>query len=114
MDTITRMRAFVAVVDSGGFSAAARVTGRSKALMSKYIAELEDELGARLLNRTTRQLSMTEAGQAAYDESQKSFVGSAGFARRSRQAHLPRGAGSASPCRAPLGTANSAAASWSS
>ena len=68
MDTITRMRAFVSVVDAGGFSAAGRVTGRSKALMSKYVSELEDELGARLLNRTTRQLSLTEAGEAAYDE----------------------------------------------
>ena len=68
MDTITRMRAFVAVVDAGGFTAAARVTGRSKALMSKYVSELEDELGARLLNRTTRQLSLTEAGETAYDE----------------------------------------------
>jgi DNA-binding transcriptional LysR family regulator len=71
MDTITRMRAFVAVVDAGGFSAAARGAGRSKALMSKYVAELEEELGARLLNRTTRQLSLTEAGQAAYEESQE-------------------------------------------
>ncbi|MYZ48248.1 LysR family transcriptional regulator [Propylenella binzhouense] len=71
MDTITRMRAFVAVVDSGGFSAAARQTGRSKALMSKYVAELEEELGARLLNRTTRQLSLTEAGEAAYAEGQE-------------------------------------------
>ena len=68
MDTITRMRAFVAVVDAGGFSAAARETGRSKALMSKYVSELEGELGARLLNRTTRQLSLTEAGEAAYEE----------------------------------------------
>ncbi len=68
MDTLTRMRAFVAVVDAGGFSAAARASGRSKALMSKYVAELESELGARLLNRTTRQLSLTEAGEAAYDE----------------------------------------------
>ena len=71
MDTITRMRAFVAVVDSGGFSAAARGSGRSKALMSKYVAELEEELGARLLNRTTRQLSMTEAGEAAYEQAQE-------------------------------------------
>lgn len=68
MDTITRMRAFVAVVDSNGFSAAARGSGRSKALMSKYVAELEEELGARLLNRNTRQLSLTEAGEAAYEE----------------------------------------------
>ena len=71
MDTITRMRAFVAVVEAAGFSAAARSTGRSKALMSKYIAELEEELGARLLNRTTRQLSLTEAGEAAYEEAQE-------------------------------------------
>ena len=71
MDTITRMRAFVAVVDSGGFTAAARDSGRSKALMSKYVAELEEELGARLLNRTTRQLSLTEAGTATYEEAQE-------------------------------------------
>jgi DNA-binding transcriptional LysR family regulator len=71
MDTITRMRAFVAVVDAGGFSAAARGSGRSKALMSKYVAELEEELGARLLNRTTRQLSMTEAGEAAYEQARE-------------------------------------------
>jgi DNA-binding transcriptional LysR family regulator len=70
MDTITRMRAFVAVVDSGGFSAAARGSGRSKALMSKYVAELEEELGARLLNRNTRQISLTEAGETAYEEAQ--------------------------------------------
>ncbi len=66
MDTVTRMRAFVAVVDNEGFSAAARVQGRSKALLSKYVRELEDDLGVLLLNRTTRQFSMTEAGHAYY------------------------------------------------
>jgi DNA-binding transcriptional LysR family regulator len=71
MDTITRMRAFVAVVEAGGFSAAARGTGRSKALMSRYVAELEEELGARLLNRNTRQISLTEAGETAYEEAQE-------------------------------------------
>jgi DNA-binding transcriptional LysR family regulator len=71
MDTITRMRAFVAVVEASGFSAAARGTGRSKALMSKYVAELEEELGARLLNRNTRQISLTEAGETAYEEAQE-------------------------------------------
>jgi len=64
MDTLTRMRTFVEVVDAGGFSAAARKMGRSKALISKYVRELEDELGARLLNRTTRTLSLTEVGQS--------------------------------------------------
>ncbi|PPE77940.1 LysR family transcriptional regulator [Kaistia algarum] len=57
------MRTFVEVVEAGGFSAAARKMGRSKALISKYVRELEDELGARLLNRTTRTLSLTEVGQ---------------------------------------------------
>ena len=66
MDTLTRMQAFIEVVDAEGFSAAARKLGRSKALMSKYVRELEDELGILLLNRTTRQFSMTEAGEIYY------------------------------------------------
>ncbi|MCX8280900.1 LysR family transcriptional regulator [Phyllobacterium sp. 0TCS1.6C] len=66
MDTLTRMRAFVDVVEAEGFSAAARKIGRSKALLSKYVRELEDELGALLLNRTTRQFSLTEAGHTYY------------------------------------------------
>ena len=66
MDTLTRMRAFIDVVEAEGFSAAARKVGRSKALLSKYVRELEDELGALLLNRTTRQFSLTEAGHTYY------------------------------------------------
>lgn len=60
------MRAFIDVVEAEGFSAAARRTGRSKALLSKYVRELEDDLGALLLNRTTRQFSLTEAGHTYY------------------------------------------------
>lgn len=66
MDTLTRIRAFIDVVEAEGFSAAARKMGRSKALLSKYVRELEDELGALLLNRTTRQFSLTEAGHTYY------------------------------------------------
>lgn len=66
MDTLTRMRAFVDVVEAEGFTAAGRKIGRSKALLSKYVRELEDELGALLLNRTTRQFSLTEAGHGYY------------------------------------------------
>ena len=66
MDTLTRMRGFIDVVEAEGFSAAARKIGRSKALLSKYVRELEDELGALLLNRTTRQFSLTEAGHTYY------------------------------------------------
>lgn len=68
MDAITRMRCFIQVADSKGFSAAARDMGRSKALVSKYVGELEDELGVRLLNRTTRQVSLTEVGESYYKE----------------------------------------------
>lgn len=70
MDTLTRMRTFIAVVDEGGFSAAGRSLGRSKALISKYVSELEDELGVRLLNRTTRKLSLTELGFSYMHEAQ--------------------------------------------
>lgn len=66
MDTLTRMRAFIDVVEAEGFSAAGRKIGRSKALLSKYVRELEDELGTLLLNRTTRQFSLTEAGHTYY------------------------------------------------
>jgi DNA-binding transcriptional LysR family regulator len=65
---IARIRAFVQVFDAGGFSAAARQHGRSKALLSKYVTDLEDYLGVRLMNRTTRKLSLTEAGEAYYRE----------------------------------------------
>jgi DNA-binding transcriptional LysR family regulator len=58
----------VQVFDAGGFSAAARIHGRSKALLSKYVTDLEDYLGVRLMNRTTRKLSLTEAGEAYYRE----------------------------------------------
>ena len=68
MQDLARIRAFVQVFDAGGFSAAARQHGRSKALLSKYVTDLEDYLGVRLMNRTTRKLSLTEAGEAYYRE----------------------------------------------
>src|SRR5690606_30465181 len=66
MDTLTRVRAFVDVAEAEGFSAAARKIGRSKALLSKYVRALEDELGARILNRTMRPFSLTEAAHTYY------------------------------------------------
>ena len=66
MDTLTRMRAFKDVVESEGYSAASRRIGRSKALLSKYVRELEDELSTLLINRTTRQFSLTDAGHQYY------------------------------------------------
>jgi len=64
MDKLTNMEAFVRVVDAGGFSAAARKWGRSKAAVSKYVAALEEHLGVRLLRRTTRSIRLTDAGRS--------------------------------------------------
>jgi DNA-binding transcriptional LysR family regulator len=60
------MRTYAAVVATGSFTAAADRLGISKALTSKYVGQLEDRLGVRLLNRTTRKLSVTEVGQVYY------------------------------------------------
>ena len=60
------MRIFTEVADRESFSAAARTLGLSKSAVSKQVGRLEEELGARLLNRTTRRVSLTEAGVAFY------------------------------------------------
>jgi len=67
MDKIACMRAFVAVVEANGFSSAARKSTKTKALLSKYVAQLENELDTRLLQRTTRHVSTTEVGRAYYE-----------------------------------------------
>jgi DNA-binding transcriptional LysR family regulator len=67
MDRLTSLTAFVRVVDSGGFSAAGRKLNMSTTMVSNHIQALEERLGARLLNRTTRKVSPTEVGKAYYD-----------------------------------------------
>jgi len=69
MDRLTAMEAFVRVVEKGGFTAAAEDLRLSRAMVSKHVQDLEAHLGARLLNRTTRKLSLTEAGRVYYDRS---------------------------------------------
>jgi DNA-binding transcriptional LysR family regulator len=64
MDRLGAMQAFVEVVERGSFSAAASRRGLSGAALSKSLAQLEQHLNARLLNRTTRRLSLTDAGRA--------------------------------------------------
>lgn len=61
-----RIRAFIAVSDEGGISAAARRLGQSKSLISKQISDLEESLGLRLFQRTTRSLSLTTSGERFY------------------------------------------------
>lgn len=66
MDLTDGMKTFAAAAEAGSFTAAAERLGCSKKLVSKYIGQLEDRLGVRLFHRTTRQLSLTEAGQQYY------------------------------------------------
>ncbi len=67
MDRFVGMAVFAKVVDSASFAAAARHFGMSPAMVSKHVQTLEERLGARLLNRTTRRVSATEAGQDYYE-----------------------------------------------
>jgi DNA-binding transcriptional LysR family regulator len=66
MDKFQGMQLFTRVVDAGSFTAAAEGLGISRALASKLIQNLEDSLGVRLLNRTTRRISLTDAGRNYY------------------------------------------------
>jgi DNA-binding transcriptional LysR family regulator len=67
MDRWQAMEAFVRVVEAGSFVAAAERLKISTSSLSRLVAELEQHLGARLLNRTTRRLSVTEIGQSYYE-----------------------------------------------
>ena len=69
MDALTDIAVFVRVVERGSFTLAADDLALSRAVVSKYLSRLEDRLGARLLHRTTRRLSLTEAGAALFEAS---------------------------------------------
>lgn len=71
MDRAAEMNAFVSAVEHGGFSAAARELGLTPSALSKLVTRLEDRLGARLLQRTTRRLQLTPEGEAFFTRSQK-------------------------------------------
>lgn len=68
MDHLTALKVFRQVVEQGGFAAASRQLRLSPAAVSKNIAELEAHVAARLLNRTTRRMSLTEAGRQYYEQ----------------------------------------------
>lgn len=69
MENFTAIAVFCRVVDTGSFTKAAEQLRLSRAVISKSISRLEERLGARLLNRTTRRLSLTEAGATLYEGS---------------------------------------------
>ena len=67
MDRFDNMRVFARVVESGSFTGAAARLSVSASMVSQHVKELEERLGARLLNRTTRKVSLTETGRAYYE-----------------------------------------------
>ncbi len=91
-NSISDVAAFVQVVESGSFTAAAGRLKLSKSVVSKHVSRLEDRLGARLLNRTTRRLSLTEVGRVFYERSRRGIAELAeAEAEVSRLQEAPRG-----------------------
>jgi DNA-binding transcriptional LysR family regulator len=68
------IEAFVTVVDAGSFSAAAERLGIAKSMVSRRVGELESRLGAQLLHRTTRRLSLTESGRDFYERATRLLI----------------------------------------
>jgi DNA-binding transcriptional LysR family regulator len=68
MKNLQHLVCFVTVVDAGSFTQAAQILGASKSWVSRCVSSLEDQLGARLLYRTTRRCSLTEAGTLLYQD----------------------------------------------
>src|ERR1700746_835133 len=73
MDRLAAMEAFILVVDSGSFSAAARRLNVGQPAVSNLVAQLEDRLGVKLLVRTTHGLAATEAGLNFYERARRSI-----------------------------------------
>jgi DNA-binding transcriptional LysR family regulator len=71
MDRFENAKVFAAVIEAGGFTRAAERLGLSRAATSKHVLQLEERLGARLLHRTTRRVSVTEAGRTFYEQCQR-------------------------------------------
>lgn len=86
------MKVFAAVVDTGSFAAAAERLDMSRAMTSKYVAHLEERLGTRLLQRTTRKLTLTESGAAYYERCVQILADiSQAEEGAARQSEAPRG-----------------------
>ena len=89
MDRAAEMTAFVRAVETGGFSAAARDIGLTPSALSKLVTRLEDRLGARLLHRTTRHVSLTHEG-ARYREHARDVLERLAVADQLFQERQPR------------------------
>lgn len=71
MDQLRAIKVFVRVIDEGSFAGAARALDLAPAVVTRLVAELEEHLGARLLNRTTRRLALTEIGDAYLERARR-------------------------------------------
>jgi DNA-binding transcriptional LysR family regulator len=72
---LNRAASFVRVVETGGFTRAAKALGVPASSVSRSVAKLEDELGVTLLERTTRSISLTDAGRAFFERARDALVG---------------------------------------
>ncbi|QUM85943.1 LysR family transcriptional regulator [Moritella sp. 28] len=91
-DNFSAIPVFVAVVEKGSFSSAAEKLGMTKSGVSKRISVLEDSLGVRLFNRTTRSITLTEAGERFSDYARNSVViANEGFATLHNLQNTPKG-----------------------
>jgi len=94
MDQLRAMRVFARVNDEGGFASAARALDLAPAVVTRLVAELEAHLGARLLNRTTRRIALTEIGEVFLDRTRRILAeldeaeALAGAATREPRGHL--------------------------
>src|SRR3981189_2977252 len=92
MDRIDAMQAFVAVADLRGFAPAARKLGLSPSGVTRLVAALEDRLGARLLQRTTRSVTLTDVG-ARYLERARRHLADVEEAERAAEGERPKPGG---------------------
>lgn len=74
MDQLRAMRVFARVIDEGSFAKAARALDLAPAVVTRLVAELEEHLGARLINRTTRRLALTETGEAYLERARQILI----------------------------------------
>jgi len=92
MDSLTSMKVFGAIVEAGSFASAARRLRLSRAVVTKHVAALEDRLNVRLLERTTRRVSVTEAGARYYERCTQILAEIEDAEREAAQATaMPRG-----------------------
>lgn len=92
MDSLTSMKVFGTIVEAGSFASAARRLRLSRAVVTKHVAALEDRLKVRLLERTTRRLSVTEAGARYYERCAQILAEIEDAEREAAQATaMPRG-----------------------